>query len=149
MAMTRSEITAGIELDPFTKTIQQHHVNLFETWGSEPSAGEGGNYHTDKDLAKEALGGFEKPMASGRMSNEYVLQALSKWFGQESVAHSARVDLRYLVPVVSGDQLTIKGIVVYTRERDSGTSVNVNTEVWIENQKAQKVSVGTASLVIS
>jgi acyl dehydratase len=147
MAMTKAEITAGADLIPFTKTIQQHQINLFETWGSEPSAGDGGNYHTDKDLAKEALGGFEKPMASGRMSNEYVLQALSQWFGRESVASSARVDLRYLVPVVAGDQLMVKGTVVYVRERDSVSTVN--TEVWIENQKAQKVSVGTASVTIS
>lgn len=139
-------IKAGTLLKPFTKNIQQDRINLFETWGAEPSAGDGGNYHTDKDLAKKALGGFEKPMASGRMSNEFVLQALSQWFGRESVVHSARVDLRYLVPVVAGDQLTINGTVVYSRERESGTSVN--TEVWIENQKAQKVAVGTASVII-
>ena len=146
MAMIKAEITAGTLLEPFSKHIEQARINLFETWGSDPSAGEGGNYHTDKDMAKEALGGFEKPMASGRMSNEFVLQALSQWFGRESVVHSARVDLRYLVPVVAGDQLTINGTVVYSRERNSGTSVN--TEVWIENQKAQKVAVGTASVII-
>ncbi len=147
MAVVADDLKVGARLPDLVKHIEQRHIDLFEDW--EPSAGKRtrGNYHTDADAAREALGGFEKPIASGRMEVEWGLQALGKWFGRDAASHSGRVDLRFLVPVVAGDTLTVCGTVTYVRERDSGTTVN--TEMWLQNGKGQKVAVGTAGVRLS
>ncbi len=141
MAVKTEEIKVGAALPPLIKRIEQRNIDLFESWIPGRSSV---NIHTDAELARQGLGGFEKPIASGRMSVEYGVQALAKWFGRDAADHSGRVDLRFMVPVVSGDTLHVRGVVTYLRERDDGTTVNI--EMWLDNQKGQKVAAGTASV---
>ena len=141
MAVKNEEPKAGTTLPPLVRHIDQRHIDLFETWVPGRDAV---NYHTDPEEARQILGGFGKPIASGRMSVEYGLQALAKWFGREAADHSGRVDLRFVVPVVSEDTLQVRGVVTHVRKRDDGTTVNI--EMWLDNQKGQKVAAGTASV---
>ena len=141
MAVAIEDVGVGTRLPPLVKRIEQRHIDLFESWSPwrDPA-----NIHTDPVKAREGLGGFEEPIASGRMSVEYGLQALAMWFGREVAGHTGRVDLRFMVPVVAEDTLQVRGVVTYVREREDGTSVNL--EMWLENQKGQKVAAGTASV---
>lgn len=141
MAVKIEELGLGMALPPLVKQIGQEQVNAFEKWAAWH---DGINIHTDPAVARQSLGGFDQPIASGRMPVQYGLQALAGWFGREVADHSARIDLRLLVPVVSGDTLQVRGIVTYLRERDDGTTVNL--EMWLDNQKGQKVAAGTASV---
>jgi acyl dehydratase len=143
MAVTAKELKIGLELQPLAKKVSQRNIDLFETWGPDEGSHRS-NYHTDVDAAKEALGGFKAPIASGRMLVDYGLQALAGWFGRDAVGRTGRVELRFLVPVVDGDTLSIKGMV--TRFRTGADGTDVNLELWVENQKAQKAAVGTGSL---
>ena len=78
------------------------------------------------------------------MTVAWGVEALAKWFGHDAAGHSARVDLRFTVPVIHGDTISVKGVVTHFREAEKGTDVNL--EMWVENQKDQKVAVGTASV---
>ena len=141
MAVKIEELKVGLALPPLVKQIGQEQINAFETWAAWH---DGVNIHTDPEKARQNLGGFDQPIASGRMPVQYGLQALAGWFGRDAADHSGRVDLRFMVPVVSGDTLHVRGVVTYLRERDDGTTVNI--EMWLDNQKGQKVAAGTASV---
>jgi len=141
MAVKSGDLKVGTALPPLAKSINQEQINVFEAWAPWHDAV---NIHTDPEKARQNLGGFDRPIASGRMPVQYGLQALAGWFGREAADHSARIDLRLVVPVVSGDSLTVQGVVTYLRQRDDGTTVNL--EMWLENQKGQKVAAGTASV---
>lgn len=148
MAVSLADIRVGADLPILVKRIDQERIDAFESW-SPPEwhsvLGEKG-FHTDAGAARQTLGGFEKPIASGRMAVAYAVQALTSWFGREATGRSARVDLRFLVPMVHGDDVQVHGQVTYVRKTVQGTTVNV--EMWLTNQKQQKISVGTASVAL-
>ena len=142
MAITKTNLEKGLVMEPLVKEIDQDRINLFEVSGS-PSGEAHADYHTDTKVAQKALGGFRAPIASGRMTVAWGVEAMAKWFGPDVAGHSARVDLRFTIPVIHGDTISVKGIITHFRESEKGTSVNL--EMWVENQKNQKVAVGTAS----
>ena len=135
MAITKTNLEKGLVMEPLVKEIDQDRINLFEVSGS-PSG-------EDTKVAQNALGGFRAPIASGRMTVAWGVEAMAQWFGHDVAGHSARVDLRFTIPVIHGDTISVKGIITHSRESEKGTSVNL--EMWVENQKNQKVAVGTAS----
>ena len=145
MVITTTELERGLKMEPLIKVIDQDRINLFEVWDS-PSGEAGADYHTDTEIAQKALGGFRAPIASGRMTVAWGVEAMGKWFGPDVAGHSARVDLRFTVPVIHGDTISVKGVITHFRESEKETSVNL--EMWVENQKNQKVAVGTASVRI-
>tara|TARA_Y100000588_G_scaffold11644_1_gene12761 strand:+ start:397 stop:837 length:441 start_codon:yes stop_codon:yes gene_type:complete len=142
MTITKNNLERGLEMKPLVKEIDQDRINLFEVSGS-PSGQAHSDYHTDTEVAQKTLGGFRAPIASGRMTVAWGVEAMAKWFGPDVAGHSARVDLRFTIPVIHGDTISVKGIITHFRESEKGTSVNL--EMWVENQKNQKVAVGTAS----
>ena len=144
MAVKPGDLTVGMELPPLTKMIEQAQIDKFEKLAPWHS---GVNIHTDPEVARQSLGGFAQPIASGRMPVQYGLQALAGWFGREAADHSGRVDMRLIVPVVTGDTLSVQGVVTYIRKRDDGTTVNL--EIWVDNQKNQKVAAGTAAVLLT
>ena len=145
MTITKNNLERGLEMKPLVKEIDQDRINLFEVSGS-PSGQAHSDYHTDTEVAQKTLGGFRAPIASGRMTVAWGVEAMAKWFGPDVAGHSARVDLRFTIPVIHGDTISVKGIITHFRESEKGTSVNL--EMWVENQKNQKVAVGTASAKI-
>ncbi len=146
MAVDVATLKGGVALPPLTKQIEQRRIDLFEKWGPAEWNRGADNYHTDPELAKKALGGFKAPIASGRMAVEYGVQALAGWFGSEVAEHSAKVDLRFIVPIVSGDVIQVKGIVTHLKRGEKATEVNL--EMIVENQKGQKCAVGTGSVSV-
>jgi acyl dehydratase len=145
MPITTRNLERGLELEPLVKEIDQDRINLFEVSGS--TSGEAhADYHTDTKVAPKTLGGFRAPIASGRMTVAWGVEAMAKWFGHDVAGHSARVDLRFTIPVIDGDTISVKGTITHFRESEKGTSVNL--EMWVDNQKNQKVAVGTASVRI-
>lgn len=147
MELTAAELRPGLNLPSITKKIEQKRIDVFETWGPEEWHSEKGGYHTDVQAAERVLGGFSAPIASGRMLVDYGVQAIARWFGKDVASHSTRVELRFLVPVVDGDELCVNGSVTHMRKRDIATEVSL--EMWIENQKDQKVAIGTGRVVVS
>ena len=96
-------------------------------------------YHTDDSAGRAA--GFSSMLVSGTMIEGYLLQLLvstfdDRWF------HGGKLDVRFLKPVYEDDEIRAHGLV---RSVD-GTRVEL--EVWCENQRGEKVLVGTASATL-
>lgn len=148
MAVSLDDVRVGVDLPILVKQIDQDRIDAFESWGPSEwrSVQDEKGFHTDAIAARETLGGFAEPIASGRMAVAYAIEALSTWFGSQATGHSARVDLRFLVPMVQGNAVQVHGPVTYVRETERGMTVNV--EMWLTNQRQQKISVGTVSVAL-
>jgi len=93
--------------------------------------------HTDLEMAQRA--GHERTLAQGLMGASWIGQMARDLFG-ETWEHSGHLDLRFLVPVHAGDVLSTHGVVL---ERTGGDgSERAELEVWIENQRGERVTVG-------
>jgi acyl dehydratase len=96
--------------------------------------------HTDYEAA--AKEGLPAPVAIGPQVAALTFRQLRLCFGNGWPV-GGRYDLSFRRPVFVTDFCVARGVV--TRTETEGDAVRVHCEVWIENQKAQKVIAGTAS----
>ncbi len=135
MAQLAKEIQLRQELTPVTKTITKERMVAFSGWG-------GRNLHTDEEAAKKW--GYPTTVAQGLMSLDYIKQMLGNFFGPEWFIRG-KVAVSFLGLVFPGDVLTARGVVKSKIEKAEEGFVEVDLEVWCENQKGEKVTAGTAS----
>jgi acyl dehydratase len=105
-------------------------------------AGASGDYnliHTDDETARAV--GLEGVIAHGMLSMAFLGEYLCWLAGPESVR---RLSVRFNEMVRPGDTLTCRGRV---KDRQSGGAVvRLQLEVWAENQRAERVTVGEAEV---
>jgi acyl dehydratase len=108
-------------------------------------AGASGDYnliHTDDETARTV--GLEGVIAHGMLSMAFLGEYLCWLAGPESVR---RLSVRFNEMVRPGDTLTCRGRV---KERTAGTAGSrLQLEVWTENQRAERVTVGDAEVQIT
>lgn len=129
--MTNSEkqIETGVEIPTLTKTA----YNPIEEDARNP-------IHTD-DYAKKY--GMRGALVGGSTLLSYVLEMLYDYFGQNW--HSqGRIKVNFIGGgAINGDVVTAHGIIKQKEEQENGTRVTL--DVWLENQKNEKIVVGEAS----
>jgi len=107
-------------------------------------AGASGDYnliHTDDETARTV--GLDGVIAHGMLSMGFLGEYLCWLAGPESVR---RLSVRFHEMVRPGDTLTCRGRV---KERTTGTDGSrLQLEVWAENQRAERVTVGEAEVQI-
>ena len=136
MAVITKNTEVGMELPPVKKQVTLEKMRLYSGWTSR-------NVHTDWATAKAA--GLPAPIAQGLLSNAYLVEMLSNSFGT-SWFLGGRLSIAFARYVVPGDTITAKGVV---REKVmEGDAVRFGLEVWCENGSGDKVTVGTASMVV-
>lgn len=108
-------------------------------------AGASGDYnliHTDDETARRV--GLDGVIAHGMLSMGFLGQYLVSIAGPESVR---RLSVRFSAMVRLGDVLTCQGTVREARlSEDGGHAV---LEVWAENQRGERVTVGDAEIVFA
>ena len=108
-------------------------------------AGASGDYnliHTDDETARRV--GLDGVIAHGMLSMAFLGEYLCWLAGPESVR---RLSVRFVAMVVPGDTLTCRGRV---KERTTGSAGSrLQLEVWAENQRAERVTVGEAEVEIT
>ena len=108
-------------------------------------AGASGDYnliHTDDETARTV--GLDGVIAHGMLSMAFLGEYLCWLAGPESVR---RLSVRFVEMVRPGDTLTCRGRV---KERTSGNAGRrLQLEVWAENQRAVRVTVGEAEVQIT
>lgn len=108
-------------------------------------AGASGDYnliHTDDETARTV--GLEGVIAHGMLSMAFLGEYLCWLTGPESVR---RLSVRFNEMVRPGDTLTCRGRV---KERTtSNVGSRLQLEVWTENQRAERVTVGDAEVQIT
>jgi acyl dehydratase len=108
-------------------------------------AGASGDYnliHTDDETARTV--GLEGVIAHGMLSMAFLGEYLCWLAGPESVR---RLSVRFVEMVRPGDTLTCRGRV---KERTTGNGGKLlHLEVWTENQRAERVTVGEAEVQLA
>jgi acyl dehydratase len=142
MGLTAADVKIGTELAPLTKNMTLEKMQWF-------SGGEGRsrkvNLHTDA-AAAERDAGLKQPFACGRMSLGYACELMSRYVGLDQFSRTGTIDFKFVRPVMPGDTLTVRGRVSGVKPADEGVLVTV--ELYCENQKGHKVSVGSGSAVV-
>ena len=107
-------------------------------------AGASGDYnliHTDLETARAA--GLPGIIAHGMLSMGFLGQFLVGLAGPEGVR---RLRVRFNAVVRPGDVLTCRGTVTSVRDTGRGGRV-VALEVWVENQRGERVTAGEAEVL--
>ena len=108
-------------------------------------AGASGDYnliHTDDETARTV--GLDGVIAHGMVSMAFLGEYLCWLAGPESVR---RLSVRFVEMVRPGDTLTCRGRV---KERTTGNAGSrLQLEVWAENQRAVRVTIGEAEVEIT
>jgi acyl dehydratase len=108
-------------------------------------AGASGDYnliHTDDETARTV--GLEGVIAHGMLSMAFLGEYLCWLAGPESVR---RLSVRFVEMVRPGDTLTCRARVKQQAGGDAGRRLQL--EVWAENQRAERVTVGEAEVEIA
>jgi len=108
-------------------------------------AGASGDYnliHTDDETARSV--GLEGVIAHGMLSMAFLGEYLCWLAGPESVR---RLSVRFHEMVRPGDTLTCRGRVKERTTSNAGSRLQL--EVWAENQRAERVTVGDAEVQIT
>ena len=129
------DVKVGDELPPLVKgPIQQIQLTRY--------AGASGDFnpiHQDDEFARAAgMGGI---FAHGMLSMGFVGQAVTDWSGAGSVR---KLDVRFAALVRLKDVVTCRGRVVAKSSKDDVNLVEL--EVWAENQRAEKIVTGRATV---
>ena len=130
MAVIDMHVTPGFELPTVSKKFRLEDFKR----------GDERTIHTDYEAA--AKEGLPAPVAIGPQVAALTFRQLRLCFGDGWII-GGRQDLTFRKPVFVTDFCVARGVVTKTeREADK---LRVYCDVWIENQKKNKVIVGTAS----
>jgi acyl dehydratase len=129
------DVKVGDELPPLVKgPIQQIQLTRY--------AGASGDFnpiHQDDEFARAAgMGGV---FAHGMLSMGFVAQAVTDWAGAGAVR---KLGVRFAALVRLKDVVTCRGRVL-AKTSSAGAGL-VELEVWAENQRAEKVVAGRATV---
>jgi len=133
-----AKLKSGLTLPPLTKDPITK-VQLVKY------AGASGDYnliHTDDETARQV--GLDGVIAHGMLSMGFLGQYLVSCAGPESVR---RLSVRFAAMVRPGDVLTCKGMVREARRSDD--EGHIVLDVWAENQRGERVTVGDGEVVVS
>ncbi len=97
--------------------------------------------HTDVEAARRE--GLEAPVAVGPQVASLIFRQLRAAFGKGWI-EGGRCEVTFRRPVLVTDFCVARGNVTRTAPAGDGAT-RVDCDVWIENQRGEKVIVGTAS----
>ena len=137
--MTRAtrDLPIGFEIPQRTYSITQEKINIYSRYafyGKDTK-----NIHTDDETARKA--GFPRALAQGRYPIGYLSEVMLDFFGKGWI-QGGKLEVSLIRPIFPGDTITIRG-----KLRDKiqeGKSTRIIFDVWLENQKGEKATVGTA-----
>lgn len=131
--VARRDLEVGVELEPIVKTVTLDKSRIYQGWPAVR------NRHTDYAAAQAT--GLREPNINGGQTAEYLGELFIKFFGLGFLGGSLSV--AFVGFVSPGDTVTARGVV---KERiEEGDDVRLVVGLWLENQRGEKVLVGTAS----
>ncbi len=98
------------------------------------------NTHTDPNFARDR--GLRTAIASGTQFEGHVVQLMLDLFGLKWLSHGT-MDIKFTGQVEVDDTVTARAV-VKERKPEAGGHVFV-LDVWVENQRGDKVLAGTAT----
>ena len=134
------DVSVGDELTPLHKEIDLPHMMAYgaATWDFI-------RVHYDADHVREK--GFPGPFVDGQMLGAFLAQHVQDWAGSGSFLR--KLAFRNRVMVYPSDSLLCRGVVTgLFREGDDNDGPGlVECDLWIENQRAERVVEPASALV--
>jgi acyl dehydratase len=142
--MTGSPLTARTDLEGGTvlPDLRKAPITKMQLVKYAGASGDYNLIHTDDETAR--MVGLEGVIAHGMLSMAFLGEYLCWLAGPESVR---RLSVRFVEIVRPGDTLTCRGRVKAQTTRDAGRRLHL--ELWAENQRAERVTVGEAEVDIT
>ncbi len=103
------------------------------------------NIHTDDDYAKAE--GLPAIIADGMMSTNWCSEMLIERFGMDYVERG-ELRTKFIKPVFLGVTVSVRGKVTSAKMQDNGAVVYA-LEVWCEDEKGVKLTVGDAKVEVA
>ena len=130
------DVQAGNELTPLVKEIGLARMMAYgaATWDFI-------RLHYDADYAREL--GFEAPFVDGQMLGGFLIQQVQDWAGPGAFVR--KLAFRNRVMAYPGDSLTCRGVVTDCSIEEEGGMVAC--DLWVENQRGEKVVEPASALV--
>lgn len=130
------EVKVGDEIPPLIKkiTLVQNVMYSAATWDFH-------RHHYDKEFVQNK--GFPGTFVDGQMFGAFLAQMVTQWTGPNGIIK--KLGLSYKVMAFPGDVITCKGKIAekYTKDGEH----LIDCELWIENQKGEKVIAPAHALV--
>lgn len=98
------------------------------------------NTHTNDEVARKA--GFTGRIVEGRMIVSALLSRMLGTFLGSGWMMGGELAVKFVDISYPGDVITAKGII--RKSLNEGKAARIELEVWCENQKGEKIVVGTA-----
>ncbi|MFC2062728.1 MaoC family dehydratase [Chloroflexota bacterium] len=136
-ALFYEDINVGDEVPPLTKDITQVNMVMYAAATWDFARG-----HYDKEFVQSK--GFREPFVDGQMLGAFLAQMIMNWIS--SKGRLKEMDFRFRELVFPGDKIICKGIV--TNKRTENDQKLVNCDLWIENQKGEKILAPAKALIM-
>ena len=130
-----ADVTIGDTLGPSEHFVSKDQCRAFARAGGI----EAPRFMDDEGAKKEGLPGMILP---GNMSLGLLSKFVTDWIGVEGGARLIRMSTTYRVPVQPDHTLTISGFVTHSTASERTAEI----DVWIENEEAERLVTGTATV---
>lgn len=130
-------VVVGQEIPSFQRVTGFHNWNRYAAVNYEFV-----DIHMDDEAGKAA--GYPGAFGMGNLRLSYLHNMLRGWIGEKGVIR--RVSCQYRGPNLKNDTMTCRGTVSRKYEEDGQHLVEL--EVWIENQKGEVISPGSATVML-
>ena len=132
----RDKMIEGYQVSSSPRIVTLERMRDFSEWPTK-------SIHTDEETAKES--GLPGPVAQGMMSYGYLSSLLIGLFGEDWFRRG-KMSVSFIRMVQPGDTI-IANATIRTREVDPA-GLRLSLDVWCENQRGEKVTVGTATILL-
>jgi len=130
---------------PFSiERVQEYSIGLMSAASGERKPPQY-NIHTDHDYARTQ--GLEAAIADGMHSTNWLSTMMSDHFGPDYLVNGA-LRTKYIKPTFLDVPVTARGVITGKEKNDDG-SVRYALEVWCEDDKGTKLTVGDASVTVT
>ena len=125
----------GEPLPTLTKTVTQPQIDAYAD-----VSGDHNPIHINPEVARSV--GLDGTIAHGMLSMAFAGQVLTDWLAAPGPGRLGRLRVRFQAMVRPGDTLTCRGVL-----RPSEPDKPRQADVWIENQRGERVLTGDADIV--
>ena len=149
-AGTARELTVGAEIAGPVRVVTAERIQWYDSAMLSAATGEltqvGVNIHTDDAYAKEE--GLPGVIADGMISTNWCSSMLTEHFGLDYVERG-ELRTKFIKPILLGQVVHVRGRVVSANRQANGGAVVYGLEIWCEDEKGVKLTVGDAKVEVA
>jgi len=148
-AGTSGVLGVGAELTGPARVMTSERIQWYDSAMLSAAKGElarvGTNIHTDAEYAKSQ--GLPAVIADGMISTNWLSSMMLTHFGMDYLERG-ELRTKFIKPIFLGTLVTARGRVQAVERRESG-ALSYTLEVWCEDEKGVKLTVGDARVEVA